>query len=87
MWYFNPVMNTDPTSVNNVVLFLVMETYYSTPLITVCSETSVQKNRLPTSVNNVVLFKLWIHIHFSEQYGTFFSYGDRLFNSFNYCIQ
>ena len=68
MWYFFSVMETEPTSVNNVVLFSVMETYYSTPLITVCSETSIQKKRLPTAVNNVVLF---------------FSYGDKLLNPFN----
>ena len=53
-------------------LFPVMETDYSIPLITVCSETSTQQKLLPTSVNNVVIF---------------FSYGDKLLNTFNYCIQ
>ena len=66
------VMETDPTSVKNVVLFSVMETDYSTPLITVCSETSNQQKRVPPAVNNVVLF---------------FSYGDKLLNTFNYCMQ
>ena len=33
-----------------------METDYSTPLITIYSETSIQQKRLPTAVNNVVLF-------------------------------
>ena len=80
------IMKTDPTSVNNVVLFLVMETDYSTPLITVYSETSIQQNFLPTAVNNVVLVFSYGYIsHFSEQYVTFFSYGDRSINPFNYC--
>ena len=51
-------MKIDPTSVNNVVLFSIMETYYSSPLINVFSETSIQKKRLHTSVNNVVLFSV-----------------------------
>ena len=51
-------METDPTSVENVVFFSVMETDYSTPLITVFSETSIQQKRLPTAVNNVVLFSV-----------------------------
>ena len=49
-------MKIDPTSVNNVVLFLVMETFYSTPLINVGSETSIQQKLLHTSVKNVVRF-------------------------------
>ena len=56
MWYF----------------FSVIEIEYSTPLITVFSETSTQQKRLPTTVNNVVIF---------------FSYGDKLVNTFNYCMQ
>ena len=56
MWYFFSVMKTDPTSVNNVVMFLVMETFYSSPLINVGSETSIQKKLLHTSVKNVVRF-------------------------------
>ena len=35
-----------------------METYYSTPLITVCSETSIQQKHLPTTVKNVVIFSV-----------------------------
>ena len=66
------VMKTYLTSVKNVVIFSVMETDYSTPLITVCSETSIQQKYLPTTVNNVVLF---------------FSYGENLLNTFNYCMQ
>ena len=49
-----------------------METDYSTPLITVFGENPIQQKRLPTSLNNVVLF---------------FSYGDKLLNTFNYCMQ
>ena len=88
-----------------------------------CSETSIQQKRLPTSVNNVVLFSVmetdpnsvknvllffsygcrllntfnycmqWNHnptktsSHCSEKCGTFFSYGDKLLNTFNYCMQ
>ena len=64
----------------------MMETDYSTLLITVCSETSIQKKVFSlqwtmwylfsvmetdaTSVNNVILF---------------ISYGDRLIKPFNYC--
>ena len=66
-------METDPTSVKNVVLFPVMETYYSTPLINLCSETSIQQRRLPTSVNNeVIIFSYEDRSHFIEQYGTYF---------------
>ena len=113
-------MKTDPTSVNNVVFFSVMETDYSAPLIIICSETWIQQKHLPTSVNNVVLiFSYGDRYHFSDQCdtflnmdtdysttllytvkpqsnktsskfseecGTFFSYGDRLLNPFNYCI-
>ena len=72
-----------PTSVKNVVLFSsygyryhfseqcgnfsVMDTDESTPLINVCSETSIQQIRLPNAVNKLVLF---------------FSYGDKLLNKF-----
>ena len=49
-------MEIDPNSVNNVVLFPVIETNYSNPLITVCSETSTQQELLPTSVKNLVIF-------------------------------
>ena len=38
IWYSLSVMEPEPTSVNNVLLS-VMETVYSNPLITVCSET------------------------------------------------
>ena len=66
------VIKTDTTSGNNVVLFSVMETYYSTPLITVCSETSIQNIYLPTSVNNVVLiFSYGYRLEFSEECDTF----------------
>ena len=68
--------------------FSVMDTYYSTPLMTVFSENSIQQKRLHTSVNNVVLlFSCGYSYHFSEQCGTFFSYGDRFLSSYNYCIQ
>ena len=64
-----------------------METDFSTPLITVWSEKSIQQKLLYTSVNNVVLFFSYgDRTQFSEQCGTFFSYGDRLINPFNYCI-
>ena len=53
-----------------------------------CSENSIQQKRLHTSVNNVVLlFSCGYSYHFSEQCGTFFSYGDRFLSSYNYCIQ
>ena len=39
-------------------------------------------------MNNVVIFFRYEKIsHFSEKCGTFFSYGDRLLNHFNYCMQ
>ena len=85
--YFS-VMKTYPTSVNNVVLFSVMETDYSTTLIIVCSETSLQQKRLHTSVNNVVLFSVMETEPTSvNNVVLFFSYGDRLLNHFNYCMQ
>ena len=88
MWYFFSVMETEPTSVNNVVLFSVMETDYSTTLIIVCSETSLQQKRLHTSVNNVVLFSVMETEPTSvNNVVLFFSYGDRLLNPFNYCMQ
>ena len=66
-------MKKYPTSVNNVILFSVMDTDYSTTLIIVCSETSLQQKRLHTSVNNVVpFFSYGDRTHFSEQCGTFF---------------
>ena len=42
MWYF----------------FSVMETYYSTTLKNICSETWIQQKCLPNAVNNVVLFSV-----------------------------
>ena len=65
-------MKTYPNSVNNVVIFPVMETDYSTNLIILCSETSLQQKLLHTSVKNVVLFFSYgDRAHFSEQCGTF----------------
>ena len=97
------VMETDTTSLNNVVIFPVMDTDHSTHLISVCSETSIQQKGLPTSINNVVLFQLWrqIPLQWTMWYFTsvmetdptsvkmwnFFSYGDRLLNPFNCCMQ
>ena len=52
--------------------FSGIERDYSTPLITVYREISTQQKLLPNSVNNVVLI---------------FSYGYRLLNPFNYCMQ
>ena len=116
-------METDPTSVKNVVIFPVMETDYLTPLITVCSETPTQKNVFPLqwtmwyffsvmetnystrlitvcsetsiqqrnitmSVNNVVIFSVMDTDPTSvKNVVLFFSYGDRLLNPFNYCMQ
>ena len=49
-----------------------METDYSTPLITLCSETSIQQKRLHTSVNNVVIFFSYVdRTDSSEKSGTF----------------
>ena len=53
--------NVFPLQWTMCYLFSDMETNYSTPLITVCSETSTQNKSY----------------HVSEQRGTFFSYGDR----------
>ena len=47
MWCIFSVMDTDPTSLKTWYLFPVMETNYSTPLITVCSETSITQKKLP----------------------------------------
>ena len=87
MWYFISVMKTDPNSVINVILLSVMDTDYSTPLNTVCSETSIQQKRLPTAVKNVVLFPV-MHTDPTSVNDVviFFNYGDRLLNPFNYCI-
>ena len=57
---------------------MVMETNYSKPLITVCSETPIQQKKLTRSVNNVVLFFSYgDRSHFSEKCATFFSYENR----------
>ena len=49
-----------------------MDTDYSSPLITVLSETSIKKH-ISTTVNNVVMFFSYeIIYHLSEQCGTFF---------------
>ena len=79
-----PVMETDTISVNNVVIFSVMETDYSTPLIFVFSETLIQQKHLPNSVKNaVIFFSNENRYHFSKQWGSFFSSGDRLLEPFN----
>ena len=53
-----------------------------------CSETSIQQKLLPTSVNNVVLFSVIETDPTSvKNVVFFFSHGDRLLNTFNYCIQ
>ena len=78
-----------------------MKTDYSTLLITVCIETSIQKKRRlqwtmwyffsvmetePTSVNNVVLFSVVETEPASvNNVVLFFSYWDTLINPFNYC--
>ena len=68
--------------------FSGIEIYYPTFLITVCSKTSIQQKRLPTSLNNVIFFFSY------EKHPTsvinvfpFPSYGDRLLNIHNLCMQ
>ena len=79
-------MKTHTTSVKNVVLFSVMETDYSTTLINVCSETSLQQKLIQTAVNNVVLFSVMETEPTSvKNVVLFFSYRDRLLNPFNFC--
>ena len=80
-------MKTYPTSVNNAVLFSVMDTDYSTTLIIVCSETSLKKTSSHFSEKCGTFFSYGDRTHFSEQCGTFFNYGDRLLNDCNYFMQ
>ena len=60
-----------------------MDTDYSSPLITVLSETSIEQKRIPTSVNNVVMSSVMETGPTSvNNVVLFFKYGDRLLNPF-----
>ena len=70
MWYF----------------FTVMESKYSTHLMTICIETSTQKNyRVSEKCGNFL--QLWRQIKLRWKKWCFFSHGDILTNPFNYCMQ
>ena len=72
MWYFFSVMDTDPTSVKNVLLFFSYGDRFINPF-NYCMQWNINpKKYLPTSVNNVVLiFSYGDRSHFIEQSGTF----------------
>ena len=55
---FFSVMETDPKLVEMWYFFSVMETNKSTPLINVCSETSIQQKCIPTAVKKWYFFQL-----------------------------